>query len=67
LFLSFCLLAREGIGFNLADLGHQVQDLERRLSVGGGMGGLPEEEGGIRRKGRKGRRRKTALVIRLGV
>ena len=44
-----------------------MQDLERRLSVGGGMGGLPEEEGGVWGKGRRGRRRKTELVIRVGV
>ena len=49
------------------DLGRQVQDLERCPSVGGGMGGLPEEEGGVRGKGRRGRRKKTALVIRVGV
>ena len=44
-----------------------MQDLEHRLSVGGGMGGLPEEEEGVWGKGRRGRRRNTALVIRVEV
>ena len=44
-----------------------MRGLERCLSVGGGMGGLPEEEEGVRGKERRGRIRKTSLVIMVEV
>ncbi len=40
------LLAREGLGFDSADLGRRARELERRVAVDGGRGGDDLNEGG---------------------
>ena len=56
------LLAREGLGFDSADLGRRARELERRVAVDGGRGGDLNEGGGIMGSSSRGSRRRWRSV-----